>query len=76
MTIKFLGLYVNCPIYVLSGVAKQHAIFGMDFVWKQQLCVEADHVIFQKKFHLKIQCLVLLLRHQKTSRHHLVLFPY
>ena len=37
---------------MLSGLAKQHAILGMDFVREQQLCIEADHMFF-KKFPLK-----------------------
>ena len=33
---------------MLSGLAKQHAILGMDFVREQQLCIEADNVFFKK----------------------------
>ena len=43
-----MGYYVNRPIYVFSGLAKQHVILGMDFVREQQLCIEADHVFFRK----------------------------
>ena len=48
ITLKVLGLYINRPVYVLSGLEKQHAILGMDFVREQQLCIEADHVSFKK----------------------------
>ena len=57
ITLKVLGRYVNRPVYVLSGLAKQHAILGMDFVREQQLCIEADHVFF-KKFPLQESCLL------------------
>ena len=30
------------------GLAKQHAILGMDLVCEQQLCIEDDHMFFQK----------------------------
>ena len=48
ITLKVLGRYVNRPVCVLSGLAKQHAILGMDFVREQKLCIEADHVFFKK----------------------------
>ena len=60
ITLKVLGHYVNRPIYVLSGLAKPHAILGMDFVREQQLCIEADDMFF-KKFPLEesVSCLTL-----------------
>ena len=48
ITLKVLGRYMNRPVYVFSGLAKQHASLGMDFVREQQLYIEADHVFFKK----------------------------
>ena len=45
ITLKVLGRYVNRPVYVLSGLARQHAILGMDFVREQQLCIRAQRLI-------------------------------